>query len=127
VPKVLTQEWFDVQTELGSTLPERPGATLVVQYTVTGTPDGDVTFHIDLRDGRIVGGALGPPATTDLSVIESYDDFVSILRDELDSAAAFMRGRIKISESGRLLSLLPVTGSPEYRAVQADLVARTEF
>jgi putative sterol carrier protein len=127
VPKVLTQEWFDVQAELGTTLPERPGASMTVQYTVTGAPDGDVVFHTELHNGRIVSVALGGAAQPDLAVIESYGDFVDILRDELDQETAFMRGQIKISETGRLLALLPVLASPEYKAAQASLVSRTDF
>jgi putative sterol carrier protein len=127
VPKLLTQEWLDVQTELGASLPERPGASATVQYTVTGAPGGDVVFHTVLENGRMVAGSLGPPVSADLAVIESYGDFVSILRDELDLEAAFMRGQVKITESGRLLTLLPLMASSEYKAAQVELVARTEW
>lgn len=43
--KFLTQEWLDLQKDLAQEFPERPGATARMQYKVTGTPEGDVTFH----------------------------------------------------------------------------------
>jgi hypothetical protein len=111
--KLLTQEWLDLQTELTAGLPERPGATLTVQHTVTGTPGGDVAFSVELVDGRLVGGSLGERAAADLTVVETYDDFVRILRGELDESVGF--------------TLLPVAVSPEYRTARAELAARTEI
>ena len=38
--KFLSQEWLDLQKDLGQEFPERPGATARMQYKVTGAPDG---------------------------------------------------------------------------------------
>ena len=54
VAKYLTQEWLDLQRELATTFPEKPGVSARMQYVVTGGPDGDVAYYTVIDDGRIV-------------------------------------------------------------------------
>ena len=51
----LSDEWFAAAGDAFADLPERPGATATIQRVITGTPDGDVAYHLTLEDGRIVG------------------------------------------------------------------------
>jgi len=54
----------------------------------------------------------------------SYEDAGKMQRGELDPNAAFMQGRIKVvpgSNMGKLMSLLPLTQSPEYKAIQSNI------
>ena len=60
----------------------------------------------------------------------SYDDAVKMQKGELDPNAAFMQGRIKVvpgSNMGKLMSLLPLTQSPEYKQIQSNINDITEY
>ena len=47
---------------------------------------------------------------------------MKIQKGELDANAAFMQGRMKVAGNmGKFMHLLPLTNSPEYQALQAEL------
>ena len=47
---------------------------------------------------------------------------------ELDPSAAFMQGRVKVvGDMGKVMALMPLTHSDEYRDAQVELAAQTEF
>ncbi len=126
--KYLTQEWLDLQRELAQDFPERPGATARMQYVVTGAPDGDVSYVTVIDDGKMVENRLGTDAAAEFTLASTYDDSVKILNGELDANAAFMQGRIKVTGNmGKLMSLMPLTQSPEYKAIQAQVADQTEL
>jgi putative sterol carrier protein len=126
--KYLTQEWLDLNKELGQEFPERPGATARMQYVVTGAPEGDVSYYWVLENGKILESTLGTDASADFTITSTYDDSVKIAKGELDANAAFMQGRMKVTGNmGKLMSLMPLTQSPEYKAITAKLAANTEF
>jgi putative sterol carrier protein len=51
-----------------------------------------------------------------------------IQKGELDANAAFMQGRVKVTGNmAKLMSLLPITNSPEYKALQVQVLELTEF
>jgi len=126
--KYLTQEWLDLQKELAQDFPERPGATARMQYLVTGSPDGDVKYFTVVENGKIVENTLGDDPQTEFTLSQTYDDWVRILNGELDANAAFMQGRIKVvGNMGKLMSLLPLTQSAEYKAILAKVAEKTEL
>lgn len=128
MPKYLSQEWLDLQRELSGQLPERPGASARMQYVVTGTPEGDVRYATVIVDGRIAEATLGTDPEADVTLTATHADAVQILRGELEANTAFMQGRMKVTgDMGTLLSLMPLTQSPEYRAVQAEVASRTDL
>jgi putative sterol carrier protein len=58
----------------------------------------------------------------------TYDDAMKVQKGELDANAAFMQGRMKVSGNmAKLMSLLPLTNSPEYRALQEEIRGITDF
>ena len=124
---LLTQDWLDLQRQATDSLPQRPGASATVEYKVSGAPGGDVVFHTVLEDGRINWNALGPaPAEADFTVLVPYADYVEIVRGELDQNVGFMQGRVKVTGNiGRMLSVMPVTTSPEWREAAQAVLART--
>ena len=126
--KYLTQEWLDLQSELAKTFPEKPGASARMQYVATGAPDGDAKYYTVIENGKILENALGEDPQAEFTLTQSYDDSVKVLKGELDANAAFMQGRVKVTGNmGKLMSLMPLTQSPEYKAIAGELAGQTEF
>jgi putative sterol carrier protein len=126
--KFLSQEWLDLQQALAQEFPERPGATARMQYKITGAPGGDVVFYTVIDNGKIVENALGEDPAAEFTMTSSYDDFVKSSTGELDANAAFMQGRLKVTGNmGKLMSLMPLTQSPEYKDIAAKVSAQTEY
>ncbi len=128
MPTWLTQPWFDAQRELADAQPERPGATARMQYVLTGGPDGEIRYYWVLEDGKLLEDSLGRLEDADLTLTMSYDDARKIQTGELDEQAAFMQGRIKVEGNmAKLMALLPITSSPEYRELAEKLRAVTDY
>lgn len=123
---LLSQEWLDAQRAATAPLPERPGASARIEYRVVGGPGGEVVFHTVLEDGRIVENRLGGDDEADFSVLIGHDDYVEVLRGTLDQNVGFMQGRVKVTGNiGRMLSVLPVTTSAEWRQAADEVLAAT--
>jgi hypothetical protein len=126
--KWLTQEWLDETTKMAEGQPERPGASARMQYIVTGGPDGEIKYYWVLENGKLLESKLGDLADPDIALTQTYEDAKKIQQGELDPNAAFMQGRIKVSGNmAKLMALLPLTNAPEYKALQKDIQAVTEY
>lgn len=124
----LSQEWLDETRKLAESQPVRPGATARIQYNTTGSPEGDIKYYWILEDGKILDSQLGEVEDSDFTLTMTYDDAVKVQKGELDPNAAFMQGRMKVSGNmAKLMSLLPLTNSPEYRALQEEIRGITDF
>jgi len=128
MPKWLTQEWLDEERRLAESQPERPGASSRMQYVVTGGPDGDVRYYWILENGKLLDSQLGELSDSEVTLTTNYDDAMKVQQGELDANAAFMQGRIKVTGNmAKLMALLPITNSPEYKQFQEELRQVTEF
>jgi len=126
--KYLSQEWLDEGRKLSDEFPERPGASARMQYVVTGTPDGDVKYYWVLENGKILESKVGEDAGADFTITTTYEDAKKIQDGELDPNAAFMQGRMKVTGNmGKLMTLMPLTNSPEYKALQEEIREITEY
>ena len=126
--KYLSEAWIDEARGLADTQPQRPGASARMQYVVTGGPDGDIKYWWKLEDGLLEESALGVLEDADFTMTLSYADSVKIQQGELDANAAFMQGRMKVTGNmGKLMQLMPLTNSPEYRELQIAIQNITEF
>lgn len=124
----LTQDWLDQQKKLGEDQPERPGASARMQYRITGGPDGEIAYYWVLEDGKLLENSLGTIDDAELTLIMNYDDARRVQAGELDEQTAFMQGKVKVEGNmAKLMSLMPITSSPEYRELQARLREITEF
>jgi hypothetical protein len=115
--------------QLGASLPERPGASARIQHVVTGAPEGEVAYTIQIVDGRVAGTSVGRDDDgADCTFLEPYAEAEQMARGELDLHVGFMRGRLKMSgSSGALLDVLPCTQSDEYRDLVSQVAASTTF
>jgi len=126
--KWLTQEWLDEFRSLAQSQPERPGASARMQYVVTGGPEGDVRYYWVLENGKLLENQLGELPDPEITLTLSYEDAMKIQQGELDANAAFMQGRIKVAGNmAKLMSLLPLTNSPEYKQLQEEVRQVTEY
>jgi putative sterol carrier protein len=117
-----------MQQDLASALPERRGATARIQYRLTDAPGGDRAFFWVMESGRFLECKTGEDPHADVTLMLSYQDGVKIARLELDESFAFMQGRLKAKGNlAKLMSVMPVAQSPEYRAVKAQVKEMTQF
>jgi hypothetical protein len=124
----LSQQWHDRACELAVDFPEHIGASARMAYNVSGGPNGDITYFQVTENGRVVEQGLGACSDADFTVTITWADAVATQRGELDPNVAFMQGRMKVAGNmGRLMALLPITLSSEYRALQEKLRADTEY
>ena len=125
--RFLSPEWMAMARERGSGLPERQGVSARVQHVVTGGPDGDVRYVTVVEDGRTVEQSLGDDPGADITMTTTYGDGALIARGELDAGVAFMQGRLKVAgDMAKVVAVLPLTQSPEHRAVQEQIGRETE-
>ena len=128
MPKWLSQEWLDESKKLAESQPERPGASARMQYVVTGGPDGDIKYYWVLENGKLQESKLGEMPDPEVTLTQSYEDAKKIQQGELDANAAFMQGRVKVTGNmAKLMSLLPLTNAPEYKQLQEQINAITEY
>lgn len=126
--KYLSQEWLDTVRELAQEFPERLGATARMQFVVTGAPEGDVTYYQVIDKGKMLEAQLGEIPDADFTLTQTYDDAVKMQKGTLDANAAFMQRKIQVDGNvGKVMSLMPLTQSPEYKAIQTKVNEVTEF
>jgi putative sterol carrier protein len=126
--KYLSQDWLDQGKKLSETQPERPGATAKMQYVVTGGPEGDIKYYWMLENGKLQESSLGELPDADFTMTLTYTDSVAVQKGELDPNAAFMQGRMKVAGNmGKLMQLMPLTMSPEYKQLQEQVRGITEY
>jgi alkyl sulfatase BDS1-like metallo-beta-lactamase superfamily hydrolase len=128
MPKWLSQEWLDEGKKLAEGQPERPGASARMQYVVTGGPDGDIKYYWVLENGKLLESQVGEMPDPEVTLTQSYEDAKKIQLGELDANAAFMQGRVKVTGNmAKLMALLPLTNAPEYKQLQEQIGAITEY
>lgn len=128
MPKYLSQEWLDTVKELAQEFPEKPGATARMQYVVTGAPEGEVKYYQVIDNGKMQEAQVGEDPNADFTITVAYEDSKKIQQGQLDANAAFMQGRLKVTGNmGKLMSLMPLTQSPEYKQIQSKVNEQTEY
>ena len=126
--KYLSDEWHVIAKDLAQTFPERPGASVRMAYVVAGSPEGDRRYFQVIENGKVIEQANGECEAPDFTMSISWDDSVKVQQGELDATAAVMQGRLKVTGNmGKLMALIPLTASPEYKVIQEQIRAVTEF
>ncbi len=128
MPKYLSQEWLDTVKELAQEFPEKPGATARMQYVVTGAPEGEVKYYQVIDEGKMQEAKVGEDPNADFTITVAYEDSKKIQQGQLDANAAFMQGRLKVTGNmGKLMSLMPLTQSAEYKQIQSKVNEQTDY
>ena len=110
--RYLSLDWLDaLSDEVAAREPLREaaaGRSFAVTQVVTGGPEGDVTYHLDVDDGDVHFGA-GPAEDEQVRLVQDWDTAVAVATGTMNAQEAFIRGRIRISgDAQRLLDASPV-------------------
>lgn len=96
-----------------------------VTQVVSGGPEGDVTYHLQVGDGDARFGP-GPADPEDVRMEQSWDTAVAVATGDLNAQDAFVNGHIRLyGDQQKLLDSQPVFGALD--AVFADVRQRTEY
>jgi hypothetical protein len=109
--RFLTEEWADTVTAALNADDEFKREISKRQSTVAwhvDTPDGEVTYHLEMDQGQAAMRMGAPAGPADLNLSASYDDMVLIQKDELDGRKAFQSKRIR--SDTRLIGVLKYLG-----------------
>ncbi|MCL1595754.1 MAG: SCP2 sterol-binding domain-containing protein [Actinomycetia bacterium] len=68
---------------------------LSVQFDVSDTPDGDISYYLKVGDGAVETDT-GPLEGADVTVASDYETSQAISKGELNVQMAFMTGKIKV-------------------------------
>lgn len=107
----LSEDWFTAVESLRSEAPEPPAAIkdLVINLTVTGTPNGD-------HELRLAGGQLerghGEGAPTTMIVPYDVAKQLFVQNDQAAAMQAFMTGKIKVTGDMTKLMAMQAGGPP---------------
>ena len=98
---------------------------LRVTETITGAPDGDVTYHLSLANGA-VRIAAGPGDDSDVCFEQDYATAVGLATGALNAQTAFVSGQLRVTgDMDLLMASQPVFAALD--AVFGDVRRRTEF
>jgi hypothetical protein len=127
--KFLSGEYLD---ELGDLvppdLPEVPHVNVRLQFYATGTPEGEVDYHLVAERGVVVRAGRGLLADSDLAIRANYRDLLAFESGELHAATAFVTGQFEVTgDRAKVLDLMVVLQSGNYQRFIADLWARTTW
>jgi len=99
--------------------------TIGVTQIVSDGPEGDVIYHLDVRNGSASFGA-GPADPEDVKMEQSWDTAVSVATGSLNAQEAFINGHIRLyGDQQKLLDSHPVFGALD--AVFATVRERTLY
>ena len=108
--------------------PDRPGVTGKLQQVILDGPEGDVAYYWIIEDGRMLEAAVGELEDAEVTMSASWEVSTAVQKGELDANAAFMQGKMKVNGNmAKLMKLMPITASPEYRALMTEMTEVTEF
>jgi len=119
VPNNPGDEWIEAARGVLVDLPSLGEADAVVQYTITGGPDGRVVLGVVVERGRVTDLVSGRVANPDCKVSLSQEMSCGLLAGTVDTDYAFMTGGLKV-EGDHALWLI---GLREVRAAAIEALA----
>jgi putative sterol carrier protein len=85
-----------------------------VTQVVTGGPEGDVTYHLQLGEGNASFGA-GPADAEDVRMSQSWATATAVATGDLNAQEAFIKGLIHLSGNQQKL----IDSQPVFAALDA--------
>ncbi len=118
VARYLSLDWIDDVTAEAAASGELAavagGRSVGITEVVTGGPEGDVTYHLAVRDG-VVGFGAGPADDEDVRLQQDWTTAVAIATGTLNAQEAFLKGRIRLLGSQQAL----LDNQPVFAALDA--------
>jgi len=82
--------------------------SVAITQIITGTPHGDVTYHLDSRDGKI-SFAVGAAATSDIAFTQDWQTAVGVATGKINAQEAFISGKIRFKgDHERVIATQPL-------------------
>ncbi|MFZ9629721.1 MAG: SCP2 sterol-binding domain-containing protein [Ilumatobacteraceae bacterium] len=127
--RYLSLDWLDAlaaEVSASAALQHLAGEhTIGVTQVVTGGPEGDVTYHLQVADGRATFGP-GPAEPEDVTMQQSWETAVAVALGRLNAQEAFIKGRILLfGDQQKLIASQPVFGALD--AVFGAVRERTDY
>jgi putative sterol carrier protein len=102
----LSDEWISALHEAATTDADLAARTsdvsLTIEQEVTGTPDGDVRYHMTFERGSVAVTSGPAPAAT-VRFHQDYATAASIAMGQGSAQRAFMTGRLRVGGDLRVL------------------------
>jgi putative sterol carrier protein len=113
--RYLSLDWISaLTTEVASSNNLREIAAthdIGVTQTVSGGPEGDVTYHFVVSDGEVSFGP-GPADPEDVRMEQDWDTAVAVATGQLNAQEAFIGGQIRLhGDQQKLLDAQPIFGA----------------
>jgi len=110
--RYLSLEWIDALTKAvaaNEAIAAVAGDhTIGITQTVTGGPEGDVTYHLQVANGRAAFGA-GAAYPEDVRFEQDWETATAVATDKLNAQQAFITGRIRLyGDQEKLVASTPV-------------------
>lgn len=97
--RYLSLEWIEALSKAVAASDEMRRAaasnSIAITQVVTGTPDGDVTYHLVVQDGRAEFGP-GPAENEDLRMMQDWDTAVGVAQHTVNPQDALIAGNIRL-------------------------------
>lgn len=110
--RYLSLEWIDALADAVANSAEMADIarehTVGFTQTVLGGPEGDVTYHLQIADGKVTFGP-GPAFPEDVRFEQDWETAVAVATHVLNAQQAFITGRIRLTgDSQKLIDSTPV-------------------
>ena len=92
----LSPAWFDAASAALADLPPVGDIDAVVQYVVSSTPDGKLTFHAVIDGGVVTELASGKAVEPTAVISCTYDAALDVAAGRKSADAAFMDASFKV-------------------------------
>ena len=126
----LTEEWFPAVIGAAGDLPKIDGLSAIIGFEVSGAPTAKkLRAHATLVDGQLTDFVIGKSKEMACEVGISAEKAQAFLLGEIDPAAEYMRGDIKLSGDYEvaLFELRPLVATDGWSDFIAAVVAATTF